>query len=205
MTNLQKIRKEKHFTQQKLADVLKVSRSTVAMWESGGSEPDNKAIVKMAEIFDVSLDYLLGRIDFNVEFVNISTSNIKIPVLGCIPAGVPIDAVEDIIDYIEIPEEMLRGGKEFFALKIKGDSMYPEYLTGDVVIFERCETCETGDDCAVMINGDDATFKRIERKESGIMVKPLNPDYETMFFTNQEIEEKPVRILGIARELRRKK
>lgn len=205
MTNLQKIRKEKHFTQQKLADVLKVSRSTVAMWESGGSEPDNKSIVKMAEIFDVSLDYLLGRIDTNIDFVTAPTSTIKIPVLGCIPAGVPIEAVQDIIDYIEISEDLLLGGKEFFALKIKGDSMYPEYLSGDVVIFERCNTCDTGDDCAVMINGDDATFKRIERKDSGIMVKPLNPDYETMFFTNQEIEEKPVRVLGIARELRRKK
>lgn len=203
MINLQKIRKENNFTQQKLADLLKVSRSTVAMWESGGSEPDNKSMLKIAEIFNVSLDRLLGRIDNNVSIAHLPTSTVKIPVLGKIPAGVPIEAIEDVIDYIDISEDMLRGGREFFALKIAGDSMHPKYLDGDTVIFEKADTCDSGAECAVMVNGDDATFKKIEIKPNGIMLKPLNPNYEAMFYTNDEAENKPVRIIGIAREVRR--
>lgn len=203
---LKKLRADNHYTQSKLALLLGVSRSTISMWEIGSSEPDNEALTKIAELFNVSIDSLLGRkFDNNIEPISLPKNVIKIPVLGRIPAGVPLEAIEDVLEYVEISEELTRGGKEFFALKIQGDSMYPEYLSGDIVIFEVSPTCETGDDCAVMVNGDDATFKRIERKENGIMVKPLNPEYETTFFTNEEIETKPVRILGIARELRRRK
>lgn len=202
---IKELRTKNKCTQSKLASQLGVSRSTVSMWEIGNSEPDNDMLVRIAELFNVSTDYLLGRVDKNITPVSLERDTIKIPVLGRIPAGMPLEAIEDISDYIEIPRNWTAGDKEFFALEIKGDSMYPEYLSGDTVIFERCSTCETGDDCVVAINGDDATFKRVERKENGIMIKPLNPEYETMFFTNEEVENKPVEIRGIARELRRRK
>ena len=207
MLRLRELRKKKKMSQQELADLLGVTQATLSGWETEKYRIDNNNLIKCSEILDTTTDYLLGKsnIDNNIEFISLPKDVIKIPVLGRIPAGIPIEAIEDVLEYIEIPEEMTRGGKEFFALKIQGDSMYPEYLSGDIVIFEASPTCETGDDCAVMVNGDDATFKRIERKENGVMVKPLNPEYETMFFTNEEIETKPVRILGIARELRRRK
>ncbi len=207
MLRLRELRKKKKMSQQELADLLGVTQATLSGWETEKYRIDNNNLIKCSEILDTTTDYLLGKsnIDNNIEFISLPKDVIKIPVLGRIPAGIPIEAIEDVLEYIDIPEEMTRGGKEFFALKIQGDSMYPEYLSGDIVIFEVSPTCETGDDCAVMVNGDDATFKRIERKENGIMVKPLNPEYETMFFTNEEIETKPVRILGIARELRRRK
>ena len=207
MLRLRELRKKKKMSQQELADLLGVTQATLSGWETEKYRIDNNNLIKCSEILDTTTDYLLGKsnIDNNIEFISLPKDVIKIPVLGRIPAGIPIEAIEDVLEYIDIPEEMTRGGKEFFALKIQGDSMYPEYLSGDIVIFEVSPTCETGDDCAVMVNGDDATFKRIERKENGVMVKPLNPEYETMFFTNEEIETKPVRILGIARELRRRK
>lgn len=201
---LKKSRTKKGLSQKALAEMLFVSQQTVAKWELDKSTPNPETISQLSDILNVSLDYLLGRIDSNVEFVRLQTQTVKIPVLGCIPAGVPIEAIEDILDYIEIPEEWLAGGKEFFGLKIKGDSMYPNYITGDVVIFEKANTCDNGAECAVMVNGDDATFKKVEIKPNGIMLKPLNPNYETLFFTNEEVENKPVRILGIAREIRRK-
>lgn len=81
--------------------------------------------------------------------------------------------------------------------------MSPKYIDGDIVIFEKNEDCESGSDCAIAINGDDVTFKRIDKNESGIVVRPLNPDYNTMYFTNDDIINKPIRILGIAKEIRR--
>lgn len=206
MIRLKELRKKNGLSQAEFAKQINVAQNTVSNWENGNRSIDSEKAITIAEFFGVTIDYLFGNnIDNNIELISLPKDVVKIPVLGRIPAGIPIEAIEDVLEYIEIPEEMTRGGKEFFALKIQGDSMYPEYLSGDIVIFEASPTCETGDDCAVMVNGDDATFKRIERKENGIMVKPLNPEYETMFFTNEEIETKPVRILGIARELRRRK
>ena len=114
-----------------------------------------------------------------------------------------MEAIEDILGYEDIPLSWARGDKKFFALKIKGDSMYPNYLDGDIIIFEKTETAETGRDVAVIIGDLEATFKRLERKPDGITIKPLNPAYPPRTFTNEEIKELPVRILGVAKELRR--
>ena len=205
MLQLREVRKKKNLTLKELGAIIGVGESTLSQYEDGKRQPDFETLDKIADFFNVSVDYLLGRVDHNVSSVLINGDMTRVPVLGRIAAGVPINAVEDILEYIEIPSSYLAGEKSFFALEIKGDSMSPNYLSGDIVVFERCDTCETGDDCAVMINGDDATFKRIERKENGIVVKPLNPQYETLFFTNKQITELPVRVIGIARELRRRK
>ncbi len=205
MNILKNLRAEKGVLQKDVAKFLGIDRTTYVKYENGNSEPNSEMLIALANYFNVSIDYLLGRIDHNVSPVELPSNTVKIPVLGRIPAGVPFEAIEDITGYIEIPEDWLAGGREFFALRIQGDSMFPEYLSGDIIVFERADTCDTGDDCAVMVNGDDATFKRVERKESGVVLKPLNPEYEILFFTNEEIENKPVRIIGIARELRRMK
>ena len=119
--------------------------------------------------------------------------------------GIPIEAIEDITDFEEIPAVWLNSDKQFFALTIKGNSMAPVYQTGDVVIFERASDCESGSHCAVMVNGDDVTFKKVIKTEAGVVLQPLNEeDYEPKFYSNKEIKELPLRIVGIAKEIRRK-
>ena len=115
-----------------------------------------------------------------------------------------MEAIEDIIDYEEVPADWGRGGQEYFALKIRGNSMKPVYLNGDVLIFRRQDTCDSGQDCAVMVNGDDATFKRVRRTSDGVTLQPLNPDFEPRHYTSKEIEELPVRVIGVVVEIRRK-
>ncbi len=126
-------------------------------------------------------------------------------VYGTIPAGIPMECIEDIIDKEEISADMLKGGKQYFGLKVKGNSMFPEYLDGDILILEKVEDCENGQDCCVMVNGNDATFKRIFKNENGIILQPLNPEYQPMIYTNEQIEQLPIRIIGRVVELRRKK
>ena len=201
---LKLLRKSKGLTQRQLAELLFCDCSSVTKWETGKAFPDFEKQQKLAEIFDVSLDYLLGRTESNVvPFSYAAQEKIRIPVYGTIPAGVPMEAIEDILGYEEIPEEWLLGGKEFFGLKIKGDSMEPEYRSGDVIIFLKQNDCENNEDCAVAVNGNDWTFKRVEKLSNGILVKPLNPSYETKFYTNQECEELPVEVKGVFWELRR--
>lgn len=130
-------------------------------------------------------------------------TNFMIPVLGTVPAGIPLEAIEEVLDYEEITEDMARNGK-YIALQIKGDSMLPTICNGDVVIVRLQPDVESGETAIVMVNGDDATCKKVVKHTSGITIVPNNPAYEPRFFTNEEISSTPVRILGKVVELRRK-
>ena len=154
---------------------------------------------------DVKLDEL--HFD-NAEFVNLPTDTIQIPVLGTIKAGIAIEAQQDIIEYIDIPKDWIKGGKTFYGLKISGDSMYPKYSENDIVIFEHTEdyTIANNKDCAIMVNGFDATFKNVTINENGITLVPFNLNnsdgYQPTFYSKEQISSLPVKIVGIAREKR---
>lgn len=186
--------KENSLTKARLERECGFSNGTIGNWEKGRNKPSYGAIVKIANFFSVSEDYLLGKSESNA---------VRVPVLGTIPAGIPLEAIEDITDYEEVPQDWARGGKEFFALKIKGESMMPEYRDGDVIILRKQNSCDNNEDCAVMVNGSDATFKRVEWLKGGVLLKPLNPVFESKFYTNEEIENLPVKIIGVFWELRR--
>ncbi|MCI5543442.1 MAG: helix-turn-helix domain-containing protein [Mollicutes bacterium] len=148
-------------------------------------------------------DYSTLMID-NGRYIETEIKTIKIPVLGKVPAGTPIEAIQDVIGYENIPATMLNSGENYFALKIDGNSMSPDYKNGDIIIVKQQEDCNSGDDCVVMVNGDDATFKRVIKQNNAIILKPLNNEYEPYYFTSKEIITKPVKIIGVAIEIRRK-
>lgn len=129
---------------------------------------------------------------------------IRIPVLGRVVAGIPVEAIEEIIDWEEIPQKLASTGK-FFALRVCGHSMEPRILEGDVVIVRQQEDVESGDIAIVLVNGDEATVKRVKKQEDGITLIATNTSvYEPHFYSNQEIRDLPVRILGKVVELRGK-
>lgn len=208
MNRLKQERIKQGMLQKDVAQRLKIDRTTYVKYETGQSEPNFEMLSKLADLFGVTTDYLLGRAD-GPSALHSPASSAKpkayrrIPVLGSIPAGVPIEAVEDIEDWEDLPESMFKGGAEYFALKVKGDSMFPKYEDGDVLILRRQDSCESGQDCAVMVNGDEASFKRVRLSEHGVTLQPLNSKYDPLFFTNQEVINLPVRILGVVVELRR--
>lgn len=161
---------------------------------------------EIAKAMNMSIEELLSKINGNQEFtINSSPSSAVVFVYGTIPAGIPMECIEDIIDTEEIPSDMLKGGKQYFGLKIKGNSMYPDYLDGDTIILEKTDNCESGDECCVMVNGSDGTFKKVIKNENGIILQPLNSEYQPMFYTNEQIKTLPVKIIGKVVELRRKK
>lgn len=128
---------------------------------------------------------------------------VKIPVYGEIAAGIPIEAIEDIIDFEEITPEMAASG-EYIALSVKGDSMAPRILEGDVVIIRRQETIESGEVAAVMVNGDSATLKRVRYADNGLWLLGNNPSFQPIFYSKEECASLPVRILGKMVEFRGK-
>mgnify|MGYP002796738836 CR=1 FL=1 len=205
-SNLRHLRIQAGMTQEELAKKMDKDYSTIGKWELGLRSPIMTDVIKIAELFQVSLEKLIGQsmIYDNAELVELETDIIKIPVYGTIKAGIPIESQTDIIEYIDIPREWTRGGKKFYGLKISGDSMFPKYNENDIVIFEQIEDKElyNGKDCAVMINGTESTFKKVLLNEQGIVLQPYNVTYDIMMYTKEQVEQLPVKIVGIAREKR---
>ena len=202
---LKERREINNFTLEQVANKIGKTFPTVAKYESGEIKNiDIMVISIIADMTDTDIDYLLLKSDSpNKNINNNNNKSIRIPVLGRIPAGVPIELIEDILDYEDISEDMLTGDREYFALKVKGNSMEPKYLDGDVLIVLKQNDCESGQDCIVMVNGDDGTFKRVFKSDNGITLQPLNNEYMPIFYSNEDIIKKPVRILGVVKEIRR--
>lgn len=171
--------------------------------------PSIQCIKQAACGMNMDFDTLFNKIDGNVtlerEEKNSSSykKGVTINVLGRVAAGIPIEAVESIIDTEEISLELAATG-EFFGLKIHGDSMEPKFSEGDVVIVRQQNDAESGDIVIATVNGNEATCKRLRKYRDGIELISTNPSYAPMFFSNQEIIEKPVRIIGRVVELRAK-
>ncbi len=195
-----------NLSQTKLGHELKVHQTAISQWETGRTMPDIETSKALANYFGVSLDYLLGNDTEKTPAPK--RHGTKIPVLGNVAAGTPITAIENV-DYDdpdaweEIPADMAESG-EYFALRLKGDSMEPRMLNGDVVIVHQQSDVNNGDTAIVKVNGDDATCKKIKKTPQGMMLIPLNPEYEPMFFTHKEIQTIPVEIIGKVVELRGK-
>ncbi len=201
-------RSELGLTMKDVADAVGVSESTISRWESGNiSNMRRNRIYALSKILNLDPAIIMGWSSpdgANLRPLNEGLSaGTKIPVLGKVPAGVPIEAVEDIIDEIELTATMANDRYDYFALLVSGNSMYPEYMDGDIVIVRKQESAETGDDVVAYINGYDATLKRLVRSMRGITLRPLNPEFEPHTFTNEEIESVPVRIAGVVVEQRR--
>lgn len=194
MNRLKELRKEKRLTQHEIADYLGITQNAYSYWENGKVKIDNKSLLKLSQLFKRSIDYILG---------NQSKIGIEIPVLGRIQAGIPVEAIQDILDYEEIPLELARQG-EFFALQIKGDSMEPKFSEGDVVVVRKQSDIESGEIGVVIINGCDATIKKVAKHQDGISLVPSNAMYTPKFYTNKEAMDLPIQILGKVVELRAK-
>lgn len=196
-TNIRRLLKEKNKTQNELAEYVGVSKTTVSEWIAAKKYPRIEKIQAIAECFDVY------RSDITESKVKNQSKAVRIPVLGKVIAGIPIEAIEEIIDYEEITEQMARTG-DFFALQVTGDSMEPQMSEGDVVIVRKQDDLDSGQIGIVLVNGDEATVKKVVKKENGIMLVPFNSDYEPWFYDQYDIETKPVKIIGRVVELRKK-
>lgn len=195
--NLRKYMSLNNKTQVDLINDLGFNKSAVSTWCNGTRLPRMDKVDALTKYFGIRRSDLIE---------DKSESKIKpatIPVLGSVPAGIPIEAIQDIIDYEEIDAATTAKG-EYFALQVKGSSMEPRIREGDIVIVRKQDDVESGEIAIVMVNGDNATIKRLLKYEDGIRLMPTNPAYEPLYFTNDEILEKPVKVIGKVIENRQK-
>lgn len=200
--NIKRLREEKGLSQDALAKLTGYTdRSSITKIEKGQVDLQQSKIELFAKALGTTSRELVG---WDEQQPISSSKGVKIKVLGRVAAGIPIEAVEDIIGTEEITEQMARAG-EFFGLLIKGDSMEPRIYEGDIVIVRKQDDAESGEIVIATVNGTDATCKRLIKYAGGISLVSLNSaKYEPMMFSNEEIESRPVRILGKVVELRSK-
>ena len=186
-----------------LSEKTGIPKSAISQYMSGYAKPKQDRIYLLARALNVSEAWLMG---YDVPMERTSSKprkkGVKIPVLGEVIAGVPIEAIEDILDYEEITEDMASQG-EYFGLKVKGDSMEPMFFAGDIVIVRQQPTADSGDIVIALVNGDESTIKKLKLLNDGIMLIPANSAYEPMYYTCKQVIELPVQIIGKVVELRR--
>lgn len=178
----------------RVSDVAKatgIRPSSFSDWKNGKYTPKADKLQLIADYFGVSVNYLIkGKEDTN-----------RVPVLGRVAAGIPIEMVREVIDYEEIDS---RVSGDIFALRISGDSMSPRIQHGDVVIVRKQSDAESGDIVIATVNGDDATCKIIRKYKDGIELVPINPAYQPVYYSHDDINRVPVSIIGKVIELRAK-
>lgn len=189
-------------TQLEIAKSIGVSPQTFNTWCKGIAIPRMGKLQALADYFNINKSDLIEDKKLNIDTVPIE-SGYTIPVLGRVAAGYGKEAVEEVIGQIEISPALAAKG-DYFGLLIKGDSMIPTLYDGDTVIVQRVDDAESGDLVIALVNGHDATCKRLQKYAEGIALIPQNPVYEPMRFTESEIDTTPVKILGKVIEMRRK-
>lgn len=198
---IKQLRMERGITQEQLASMLKVSRSTIGMYETGNREPDFETCEAIADIFNVDMDYLTGR--SKVERKSpITPSSIpqgfipmpdmsRIPLVGRIACGEPITAEQNVEGVVSVPSQW----RSDFALLCKGDSMEPSIKDGDLVAIHIQPMVENGEVAAVRIDSE-ATLKHVYLYPNYIELRPENPAYQSIIKIGEEMNE--VKIEGKA-------
>ena len=194
------LRKQYGYSYVMLSRLINASPSAIRMWELGERNPKASSIQELSRVFHCSVEYLTNPAEDDPADKVART--VTIPVLGDVSAGYPMYAEENILDYEEIPLSWAKGG-DYFALRIKGNSMKPRMQSGDVVIVRKQASVDDGQIAVVLVNGDSATVKIVRRTQGGgISLIPTNTDYSPIVYTADQVKNLPVSIMGLVVELR---
>ena len=223
---------ERQISMRSLEKNCNLSNGSIIKWKN--SIPSAESLQRIADYFGVRVDWLQGTSEYKTDdelFLSYSENNLAItdvipliqygadwedkikkgsliPILGTSRAGIPNLAIEEVNyddpdEWEEIDPKLAKTGT-FLALRIKGDSMQPEFNENDIVIVRSQSDANNGDIVIAKVNGDEACCKKLFKRNDGIILHSLNPEYAPMFFSQSDIQDKPVAIIGKVIELRRK-
>lgn len=223
MNTIRELRTKKGLTQTELGEILGVTKNSISYYENSKRQPTPDMLVKMADLFGVSIDVILGRKeeqpaapgwkDINTaDFSPSKKSNplpdlfhtVKIPILGSVRAGYDWLAAQEVIGWVEVEEDIANRFPDVFALYVKGDSMEPEIRHNDIAICVPQSQVDNGSIAIICINGDEGTIKRVRVDRDGINIIPSNSRYSTKHYTPDEVTNIPITIQALVIEIRRR-
>lgn len=207
---LRNLRVSRDITQEQLASMLGVSRSAVGMYETGGRQPDFEMMETIADIFNVDMDYLMGRSkverkhpltppgeDVPPGFQPMPAMD-TVPLVGRIACGTPITAEQNVERMVCVPSSW----RATFTLTCEGDSMEPRIHSGDLVAIRRQPTVENGEIAAVLIEGE-ATLKHVYIHKSFVELRPENPAFDSIILAREEMNTITIegKAVGLCRDI----
>lgn len=203
-------RELRNISLEKAGEVIGVHKSTILRWERGNTEKFKIPVLEtLANLYNVNPAWLMGYdvpMERNLTTLKVNelgNSIVSIPILGTVKAGYDYLAQENWIGTIDVETSLFGNGKDYFALKVHGNSMSPVLIENDIVIIKKQNDFENGDIVVAIINGDEATIKKGKKNDNSILLQPLNPSYEPLIFTYDEMKTIPVTIIGIVKQLKR--
>ena len=221
---IKQYREEHQMSLQDFASLIGTSRSYIHMLEKNINPSTNKPINPsietlklLANAMNMDLEVLLKQLDseqqiylnedeYKKQFIKtdaLGNPVTSIPLLGSVKAGYNYLAQENWIGTVDVESSLVGSGDDYFALKVKGDSMAPTFLEDDIVIIKKQNDCENNEYAVVIINGDEGTLKKIKKTDNGIILQPLNPAYGPVMYTKEEMETIPIIIVGVVKQLKR--
>ncbi len=202
---LEKALKFRNIKPVELHEKTGISESLLSKYLSGNAIARQRKITLISDALKINPVWLMG---YDVPMEEVKTDKLgnpisEIPLLGTVKAGYDYMAQENWEGMIEVDKDVIKDGADYFALKIKGDSMSPVLIENDIVVIKKQEDFENGDLVVAIINGDEATIKKGRKNDTSIVLQPFNPNYEPLIFTNDEMKTIPVTIVGIVKQLKR--
>ncbi len=195
MNNIKELRKKAKLSQIELAELCGVHQTAVSQWEKGRTNPDTDMLIALSEIFHTSIGAILG--------LDAPDDPVMIAVKGYVQAGeMTLIPDEDICEYVAISPELAHRG-EFCALRVHGDSMFPVFQNDDIIIVKLQSSADSNRIVVATEGREKSTLKRLRIQDNGILLIAENPEYDSIFYTNEQVRKLPVTIFGVAVELRR--
>ncbi len=198
------LRKEHNLTQEELGKMLGVQKAAIQKYEKGTVKNIKRdSLIKLARILDTTPEYILGWDDFpsNTEPAD-GTDLVMVPIVGRVAAGISCFAENNIVDYEPADSRAVRGGEQYVFLRVVGDSMYPIFMEGDLVLV-RCQTSvDSGSYAVVTIDGEDGVVKKVVYGDNFIELQSINPMYPPRRFEGEEVLR--IRVFGLVKEIKRK-
>ena len=189
MNRIKELRKSKKLTMSELGELVGgLAQSTISLYESGKRQPDQATLIKIADFFGVTVDYLLGREpsedDKRIQSIGGFTVPDKylIPVVGQVVAGKPVESPENIEGYVYIEH---KNAQDYFALRVSGDSMINAGIVhGALLIVHKQNTANNGDIIVASVDGE-STVKRYKENASAVFLMPENSAYNPILITEK--------------------
>lgn len=195
----------RNIKQAELSRMTGISEPKISCWKSGKYEAKQDGLKILSEVLKVDPVWLMGYdvpINDNSKLDELGNPVVEVPVLGIVKAGYDYLAQENWLGTVKV-DKNIADGNELFALEVKGDSMFPTLIEGDIVIIKKQNDFENGDIVVAIIDGNEATIKKGKKSESSILLQPLNTNYEPLIFTKEEMQTIPVLIIGVVKQMKR--
>lgn len=207
-----RLKKAMDFNNMKQVDLVNktgLDKTLINKYLAGIMKAKQDKLTILADALNVNEVWLMGYdISKEREFKELRLDKLgnpvsDIPLLGTVKAGYDYLAQENWIGTVEVDTSLIKDGSEYFALNVKGDSMFPVLIEGDIVVVRRQEDFESGDIVVAIVNGEEATIKKGKKTSTGILLQPLNTAYDPLVYTYDEMKSIPVIIVGIVKQLKR--